>query len=370
MKRHGTHKDEEPAGPAFAQLRARMSSTARAARKSPHFLAVGLLACVACATVGACATNYVPSEPRPAAAGGLRAEIMEVQGPLQKLTVRLETAIPQRIESMSVGSIAQAPCSTTPLEGIEDRDSPTPIDLPRELDGAAVVIVAPAYGTVSGAGRTLDIKGAALEGASGCLRLPLTPADDRLLWRAPTPAWSLAASLRWDVPASSLAGVGMGGMAEMRGGRPVGPVRLFGGLGFGWAGCRGRCPELGFVDTGDDEGDSQLVGLYYRLGLVLGAETRVPLGRWALEAGVGASTDIALLSAPNDFAGRRTVWLLGPVASLRLLFPDRHSMPGFSPAVEGMSHGVELTARHLTAFGRSRESGWMFSLGWTFGGTL
>jgi hypothetical protein len=226
---------------------------------------------------------------------------------------------------------------------------------------------------VVGAGRTLDIKSAALEGESGCLRLPLTAAQEDLLWHSPAPAWGMAGSLRWEVPASSLAGVGMGGMAEMRGLRPLGPLRLFGGLGFGWAGCRGQCPELGFVDVDDDDGDSRLVGLFYRLGLVLGAETRVPLGRagrWALEAGVGASADVALLSAPPDFTGRRAVWLLGPVASLRLLFPDRHPMPGFTPAVEGMIDGVELTARRLTALGRRGESAWMFSLGWTFGGTL
>jgi hypothetical protein len=350
-----------------------MSSTARAPRQSPQFLGISLLACVACATVGACATNYMSTSPRPATAGGLRAEITNVEGPLRKLTVQLETSVPQRIESMSIGSMTQAPCSATPLEAIADRDSRTAIDLPRDLDGAAVVTVEPAHTAVVGAGRTLDIKTAALEGDSACLRLPLTATHGDLLWRSPTPAWGMAASLRWDVPASSLAGVGMGGMAEMRGVRPWGPVRLVGGFDFGWAGCRGPCPELGFVDADDEDGESRLVGLYYRVGLVLGAETRVRLGRagrWALEAGLGASADVALLSAPADFRGPRNLWLLGPVATLRLLFPDRHPLPGFTPAVEGMIHGVELTARHLTALGRSGESGWMFSLGWTFGGTL
>jgi hypothetical protein len=350
-----------------------MSSTPRGPRKSQQFVCVGLLACVACATVGACATNYMSTSPRPATAGGLRAEITDVEGPLRKLTVRLETTIPQRIESMSVGSMTRAPCSATPIDSIEDFDHRTAIDLPRDLDGAAAVIVAPPQVAVVGAGHTLDIKTAAPPGDHGCLRLPLTAADEDLLWRSPTPVWGMAASLRWDVPASSVAGVGMGGMAEMRGVRPWGPVRLVGGFAFGWAGCRGHCPELGFVNADDEDGDSRLVGLFYRVGLVLGAETRVPLGRagrWALEAGAGASADVALLSAPADFRGPRHVWLLGPVASLRLLFPDSHPLPGFTPAVEGMVHGIELTARYLTALGRSGESGWMFSVGWTFGGTL
>jgi hypothetical protein len=261
--------------------------------------------------------------------------------------------------------------------GLVDATSGETIELPQDLDGAARVRLAVPRSRTSISGLTLDVEAPVVVGADRdavpaqrrCLRLPLT-ASDRVLWSAPSPIWSMGASARWELPVGGApGGVGMGPTFEMRGLRPLGPVRALGGLTFGAAGCRGDCPAKDLTTTSDDE--TGLVGFFGHMGLLLGLEHRLALGRWGIEVAAGGSSSFAVLQVPRGYQGARLSVLVGPFAALRLTFPDTHPVPGFSPAVAGMLHGIELGVRRPISLGRGPGDGaWIFSLGTSFEGTL
>jgi hypothetical protein len=337
------------------------------------------LLCVAAATLCACATLYQPTERRVQDSGNLRAEATEVEGPLRTVTLALEAAGPQRIEAIRLGSEHEPPCSSdTRLVALDARTGEH-IELPQELDGAAAVKVALAAEHVRAPALTLDVDapvvlGGAADAPTGyqarCLRVRLTAREPQVLWRARGPVWSTGGTVRVDVPAPrALDAPGAGATAELRGLRPVGPVRLALGGSFGGAGCRGHCPSVHYTKTSD--GDDGLVGVFWHLGAFLGLERRVPLGRYALDLGAGAGSTVAVMSVPKDYVGERWAILGGPFATLRFIFPERDRPTGFSPAVMGGRQGIELQARRtLTLAPAPHDAGWFFSLGWSYEGPL
>jgi hypothetical protein len=333
-------------------------------------------ACVAAATVGGCATAYEPTEARWQEAAGLRAAVTEVEGPLREVRVSLETAGPQRIEAMRLAPARQPPCASTADLAVVDAASGQVLELPQELDGAAEVkLQIPRKESLIPA-LMLDVWAPVVIGPehspspqARCLRLPLT-ALDRALWRARRPRWSMGASARWEIPVGvGPGGVGMGPTFEMRGLRPVGPVRALIGVTFGAAGCRRDCPPVDFATSSD--GENTLVGIFGHMGLVLGLEHRLVLGRWGLELAAGGRGSFQVLQVPAGYPGDRLAVLLGPFAALRLTFPDTHPVTGFSPPIIGMLHGIELGVGRPWSAGRGPHGGgWIFSLGTSFEGTL
>jgi hypothetical protein len=316
-------------------------------------------------------------EPRWQEAAGLRATVTDVQGPLHQTRVSLETAGPQRIEAVRLGTTGQAPCASGERVGLVDASSGETIELPQELDGAARVKLAVPWRRTLIPGLTLDVEAPVVveqdDGAAPaqprCLRLPLT-ASDRVLWGAPSPIWSMGASARWELPVGGApGGVGMGPTFEMRFLRPLGPLRALVGVTFGAAGCRGNCPAVDL--TTDSEDETSLVGIFGHMGLLLGLEHRVAIGRWGIEVAAGGSSSFAVLQVPKGYQGARLSVQVGPFAALRLTFPDTHPVAGFSPSVTGMLHGIELGVRRPISIGRGPGDGaWIFSLGTSFEGTL
>ena len=335
-----------------------------------------LAACVAVATLCGCATIYQPTEPRGQEAAGLRFAVTEVEGPLRQVTVSLETADQQRIAALRLGSARQPPCAGTATLDVADADTGQVVELPRELDGAALVKVGIPRSQTLSPTLTLDVEAPVVVGPDQlespqprCLRLPLTAAG-RELWRSPRPLWSMGASVRWEVPAGvGPSGVGMGPTFEMRGLRPVGPVRALGGVTFGAAGCRRDCPPVDLATSSDD--DTTLVGIFGHMGLLFGLEHRLELGRWGIELAAGGKVSFDVLQVPKGYGGDRLAVLMGPFAALRVTFPDTHPVAGFSPAIAGMLHGVELGVARPWSAGRGPHGGgWVFSLGTSFEGTL
>jgi hypothetical protein len=313
---------------------------------------------------------WQPADPRSAELAGLRAELTGAEGTIHTVKLRLETSGPQRIEAVRLGASNLPPCAPSEPLALRDASSGEPIELPQELDGPAAVTVQLPWRQVRGSGLTVDVEASVDGGQPRCLRLPLTAAD-RVLWRTHEPVWRMGASARWDFPKGGApAGVGQGPMFELRWLRELGALSPVFGLSFGAAGCRHDCPDTDLAPSSDD-GDLTLVGTFAVVGLSLGVEHRLELGRWGLELGAGGSATVAALQVPEGWSGPRAAALLGPYATVRLTFPDTHALTGFSPRVNGMLHGVEVIVRRTTGFGRgSRDSAWMFSLGWSFEGTL
>jgi hypothetical protein len=333
----------------------------------PEYL-VGL--CIAVATLGGCATTWEPSAARPVEASGLRAELTGAQGTLHGVRLRLEAAGPQRIEAVRLGSTNGPPCASSASGElvIHDATSRERIELPQELVGPAEVTADLPWQEVRGSHLTVDVESPGPTGPR-CLRLPLT-APDQVLWQTHRPVWRMGASVRWDFPEGGApGGVGQGPAIEMRWLREMGTLSPVLGLSFGGAGCRHDCPDVALSGSSDD--DVTLTGTFAQLGLSLGLEHRWELGRWGLELGAGGNATMAHLQVPVGWEGPEWTALLGPYATVRLTLPDSHALTGFSTRVRGMLQGPELIVRRTSGFGRGASSAaWMFSLGWTFEGTL
>jgi hypothetical protein len=164
----------------------------------------------------------------------------------------------------------------------------------------------------------------------------------------------------------SAGGVGSSLIVEPRFHYPVrlgGDWRLSFGLPFGWSGCRGQCPSLGWHA---DQDDSIVTGIFFTIGGTASVGRAVSVGRWLFLPAVGFRASAYYLGATSEYEGARWALLAGPVAGLSVLRTYRDSPPGFTPPPT-WRRGVEVTLSALRAEHRSPEGiAWLLGVGWTF----
>jgi hypothetical protein len=328
--------------------------------------------CAAAVTVWGCRTTYEATAPRLAQAGDVRASIEVVRG-TRVAEVRVtgvadsgDTALV--LKAARLGAVDQRPCASKRFLDVVAESGVAPWDEPRPLpirSNERIEIMLPTrLGALSQPGLTLDL--AFSDEASGCARLPLTATADEVLWRG-SPGWGGSGHLRVEWPMASAGGVGAGLTAEMRFHHPVrlwGDWQLSFGLPFGWTGCRGDCPALGWRA---DNQNSVITGIFYNVGATASVARVVAVGRWLLLPAVGFRTSAYLLGASSAFEGDRSAAVVaGPFASLGILRERGEAPPGFQPLTKA-HRGIELTVGALGAYGRTPGGTvWLLGVGWTF----
>jgi hypothetical protein len=316
--------------------------------------------CAAGATLSACRTTYEPTTPRPVRVGDVEASIERLQG-RSVAEVRVRDVSPSNdavlvLRGIRLGKMDQRPCASN----APTLEPPTPLRL--RSNESIEVALPPSIDALAQRGVTLDL--AFGDGASGCARLPVTATGDETLWRG-LPGLGGSGHLAIEWPMASAGGIGAGFTAEMRFHYPVrfgGDWRLALGVPFGWGGCRGDCPALGWHL--DDNG-SLVTGIFTHIGATASVARAIALGRWLFLPALGARTSVYLLAPSSAYEGDRFL-AAGPFVSLGVLRTYRDSPPGFAPSPT-WRRGVELTLSALRAYGRSPEgTAWLLGVGWTF----
>lgn len=328
-----------------------------------------ILRCALLGLTGCAQAIYGPTEPRPAMGPGVLIDVVSVRGAAAKAEVLLRTQQPTLIGPVSWSPSDHDHCGSElslsvgrDVRVAEGEHAPPSF----EINGEQTVFVDLQSGPkLTGQNLFLDFK-VDTGSLQGCLRLPLTAADDRTLWRAQSAPWSVSFGLRFDHPLAPLAGTGARGTLEVRAIRPLGPVRGFFGFTGGFASCRGaECPP-------DDNNDEQATGVFGHVGGELGVDRRFALNRrWTLAAALAGNVSWFRVSAPADWPGDKTAGVAGPFASLTLLgFGGDGPIAGFAPEARGAESGPELFVHRLTAFGRGpTETAWVIGFGWRVEGT-
>ena len=318
--------------------------------------------------VGACSTAYVPTTPRRVHAGDVQASVEGLRGTkVAEVRVATANATGVTLKAARLGTADQPPCTSVRGLGVVAESGQTSADEHRPLrlrsDERIDVLLPAALDDFSRAGLTMDLSFE--DGATGCVRFPLTAAGSEILWQGGR-GWGGSGHLRIEWPIASAGGIGGGLTAEMRFTRPVqlgGEWRLSLALPFGWVGCRGACPD---VDFHSDEKNAFITGIFYHVGAAASVARVVSAGRWTLLPAVGIRASVYLLGAFADYGGDRVATGVGPFVGLGLLPWRRPSPPGFRPAPTARS-GFELTFGALGAYGRPPGGTvWLLGLGWTF----
>jgi hypothetical protein len=337
----------------------------------PHLRRRAAVAVAALAACSGCAgpTIYRPTEPRPAMGPGVQVDILSMRAQPPEAEVSIRVRQPTVIGPVTWASGDRDSCSTpggllVARQSAKANFEPQPETFEIGAD-TTVLVQLGAANELDHPGLFLDFK-VDTHAEQGCLRTPLTAAGGETLWRSDRKPSLLSAGLRVDAPLGALEGTGTRFAVVARGLRHVGPVRLFLGVSFGAAGCRGAdCPPTVFAD-GSGEATS---GLFGHVGVEAGLERHVPLGRWSLSLALGGAISSFHLNAPTTYAGERDAGVGGPFAAVGLISPPRGTIPGFAPPAGGYAHGPEVTVQRAIAFGRGpTESAWVVGFGWRLEG--
>jgi hypothetical protein len=322
-------------------------------------------ACVAVASVCGCGTTYEATPPQPAVGDGVFVAITAIEATTLRATVELATASPRTIGSFHVGRVGLPGCAAAPSLAVRDVGTGEDLELPAVLDGAATVTVRLPPRALDEPGVTLDVETRPSDSESpvGCVRATLTSAAERVAFHARGPLWGYGLGVRVGVPVHARGGIGASWTAEAVAVRTVRDLRAVFGVSFGWAGCRGDCPELAFANDGDGW---TISGLFAHVGSSAGLAGRIPVGPLRLDLTGGVETSFAFLSgvAPG---GEDVATQIGPFASLKLTHARSSRVRGFAPALARTANGIELRAARLSTFSRSPTgTAWLLSIGWTF----
>jgi len=184
-----------------------------------------------------------------------------------------------------------------------------------------------------------------------CLRLPLTPKDDEVLWVANPPYAQVGVGIRVDLPYRYGGGLGPGLTLEPRFMRKFGSWVGMWAVGLGWAVCANDCPP------------NWSLSLFGHLETSANLIRRFEFTHTALETGAGLGLQGSLLLVNKSYQGNRGEFFWGPFLAARLLFFSRE-IPGFSPPHRNSS-GPEISLTRRFVYGRlPTGQDTVVSLGW------
>jgi len=299
----------------------------------------------------ACATTYEPANQRPPVeVSGSSASIIAIVSNVA--VVGYHTDGPVTFERPRVSTASAPPCESgrsadwdvLPRDPEEDRAF-----IEREGDGQLRVRLMGTHAwTDHGSVLDLSIRTGHSE---ECLRLPLTPKDDEVLWIANPPYAQVGAGIRVDLPYRYAGGLGPGLTLEPRFMRRWGSWVGMWAIGFGWAVCTHDCPP------------NRSPSLFGHLETSANLIRRFELTHAALEAGAGLGLRGSILFADDSYQSSRSEFFLGPSLAVRLLFFSRE-IPGISPPHRDGS-GPEILLSRRFVYGRPPTGqDTVVSLGW------
>jgi hypothetical protein len=303
----------------------------------------------------ACATTYVPAKQQPPVQDGhTSVTVMALQQ--RTITVAYSSEAGTTFEPPRLSRSDETPCAS----GSSGRWGPRGLDLQgnfivRESAGQLEA----EFATLgAGPGMTLDL-GYREGDTERCVRLPVTPDDDEVLWIAKPPLRQIGAGLHVEWPFQARGGLGPGAGLEARFMHNLGSWKVMGSFGMGFLWCSRDCPEW------------RIATLFQHLDAGAQFYRRVEFSGTALEAGAGINGRLALLVAEKDQgdSGGTAAFSWEPVLALRFLFfHEKPRLPGFSPLVRPAS-GPEISLARRFVYGRSPTGqDTVVTVGWAWTG--
>lgn len=302
-----------------------------------------------------CATTYVPAtQKQPVRDGNTSATIVAIRQ--STVIVQYHSEGEVTLGPPRLSRTGESPCDSGAYGTWQNRS---------ELDYRGNFVISERVGELNakfstlGVGPEINLDLSYREGAAEkCLRLPITPTNDEILWTARPPFRQVGAGLHIDWPMLREGGIGPGLVIEGRFIRSIGSWKGMWSLGMGWSFCTDNCPEwrsvtlFGHLDTGVQ---------FFR---------RIEFSGAAVEVGAGIASKGALLlaEAGHSYLGDRGVLCLAPLLAFRLVFFHAEARAGFSPPQRAAS-GPEVAVSRQFVYGlASTGQDTVVSLGWAWTG--